>query len=45
LNVMSVVDCGRVRRLQLLDGAFFTRRQSALPVANAAAPFTGSANS
>jgi hypothetical protein len=45
VNVLLVADCRRVRRLQLLDEAFSnTRRQSALPVANAAAPFTGSAN-
>jgi|HubBroStandDraft_6_1064221.scaffolds.fasta_scaffold89542_2 hypothetical protein len=29
----------------MLDGTFSTRRQSALPVANAVAPIAGSANS
>jgi hypothetical protein len=33
------------RRHPLLDGTFSTRRQAALPVANAAAPIAGSADS
>jgi len=33
------------RRHQGIDETFSTRRQSALPVANAAAPIAGSANS